>query len=201
VGQSSPTLRPATEKGRARRDQIVASAITLFYERGYHATGIDEIGEAAGITGPGVYRHFGSKDDILAAILDRVWMMLKEGIDESTGLPPANALDVLIGVHVRTAVTHGPEIALMYREMRNLPTEYQTKARRNRRSYEDTWARHIVALHPEHDEEEGRMVARSVFWLINAYAADPTRPVIGRDRSTDLLTSMARRVVGQSGRS
>lgn len=195
MDEARTTLRPSTEKGRARRHQIISAATRLFSEQGYHATGIDEIGEAAGITGPGVYRHFGGKDEILIAIFDRIWMILKDGVDRSTGLSDRAALRVLVDGHVRTAVDHGPEIALLYRELRNLPAEYQSKAQRNRRAYEDAWGVRIEAINPVHDDEEGRMIARSVFWMINAYAADPTRPSVERNRAVELLTAMAINVI------
>jgi AcrR family transcriptional regulator len=195
VEQAQHRQRPSTQKGRARRDQIISAATLLFYERGYHGTGIDEIGEASGITGPGVYRYFGGKDEILIAIFDRIWMVLKDGVDASRNLTDAAALDVLVAGHVATAVERGPEIALLHRELRNLPSDYQAKAKRNRHAYESWWASRIIALHPEYDEEEGRMIARSVFWMINAFAADPTRPAVSNDRAREMLTSMAHRVI------
>lgn len=192
------TQQPATEKGRVRRDRIIAEATELFFENGYHATGIDDIGEAAGITGPGVYRHFAGKDEILIAVFDRIWMILKTGVDASRDLGDRDALSVLVAGHVRTAVEHRPEIALLHRELRNLPADYQARAERNRRAYEDWWAERIVGVQPHLDAEEGRMTARSVFWLINAYAADPTRPDIPVDRARELLITMAHAVIGDT---
>lgn len=192
------TQQPSTKKGRDRRDRIIAAATDLFFENGYHATGIDDIGEAAGITGPGVYRHFAGKDEILIAVFDRIWMILKAGVDASRDLGDREALSVLVEGHVQTAVERGAEIALLHRELRNLPADYQARAKRNRRAYEDWWADRIVAVQPDLDDEEGRMVARSVFWLINAYAADPTRPDIPVERARELLTSMAHAVIGDA---
>jgi len=190
VSTSSPPA-PATEKGRLRRERIIEAATRLFHEAGYHATGIDDIGEAAGITGPGVYRHFASKDDILMAVFDRIWMRLRQGLDAVRELDHAEALDGLIATHVDTTVDKGAEIALMHRELRNLPSDYQAKANRNRRTYEGEWASHIAALHPRLDAEEARMAARSVLWLINAHAADPPRPPMAPDRAREMLRAMA----------
>ena len=71
---------PARKKRRPqRREQILAAAVRLFHERGYHATGMDEIGAAAGITGPGVYRHFRNKEEILETLVrERGESMLAE---------------------------------------------------------------------------------------------------------------------------
>ena len=54
-----------------RRELLLQSAADLFATKGYHAVGIDDIGAAAGISGPGVYRHFASKQALLEALCDR----------------------------------------------------------------------------------------------------------------------------------
>src|SRR4051794_39657544 len=64
----APTGTSARRRS-SRREQILAAAATLFRERGYDATGIDDIGAAVSITGPGVYRHFASKEEILETLL------------------------------------------------------------------------------------------------------------------------------------
>ncbi|MFJ6984038.1 MULTISPECIES: TetR/AcrR family transcriptional regulator [unclassified Streptomyces] len=52
-----------------RREQILKEAARLFAERGFHGVGVDEIGAAVGISGPGLYRHFPGKDAMLAELL------------------------------------------------------------------------------------------------------------------------------------
>ena len=54
-----------------RREQILKEAARLFAERGFHGVGVDEIGAAVGISGPGLYRHFAGKDAMLAELLVR----------------------------------------------------------------------------------------------------------------------------------
>ena len=51
----------------ARRDPRRSGE--LFHERGYHATGMDDIGAEAGISGPAIYRHFKGKEEILEVLL------------------------------------------------------------------------------------------------------------------------------------
>ena len=48
-----------------RREQILREAARLFADRGFHGVGVDEIGAAVGISGPGLYRHFAGKDAML----------------------------------------------------------------------------------------------------------------------------------------
>ena len=51
------------------RERILAVARELFYRRGIHAVGVDAIAEAAGTNKMTLYRHFSSKDDLVAACL------------------------------------------------------------------------------------------------------------------------------------
>jgi AcrR family transcriptional regulator len=51
------------------RERILAVARELFYRRGIHAVGVDAIAEAAGTNKMTLYRHFASKDELVAACL------------------------------------------------------------------------------------------------------------------------------------
>ena len=53
------------------RERILATADRLFYDEGIHAVGIQRIVSEAGVTRVTLYRHFPSKDDLIAAYLDR----------------------------------------------------------------------------------------------------------------------------------
>jgi AcrR family transcriptional regulator len=58
------------EDTMTRKEKLLESALTLFAEKGYDGTGVDQIAELAGITGPSLYRHFKSKEEILNALID-----------------------------------------------------------------------------------------------------------------------------------
>ncbi len=53
------------------RERLIAAASDLFYRQGVQRSGVDEIVAAAGLTKPTLYSHFGSKDDLVAAVLER----------------------------------------------------------------------------------------------------------------------------------
>lgn len=59
-------------KGMVSRDRILDSALELFAQRGYAATGVYDIARAARIEKTALYWHFGSKEGLLAAVLDRM---------------------------------------------------------------------------------------------------------------------------------
>jgi AcrR family transcriptional regulator len=59
-------------KGMVSRDRILDAALELFSQRGYAATGVYDIAKSAGIEKTALYWHFGSKEGLLAAVLDRM---------------------------------------------------------------------------------------------------------------------------------
>jgi AcrR family transcriptional regulator len=54
-----------------RRSQLISVGRTVFAERGYDATSVEEIAERAGVSKPIVYEHFGGKEGLYAVIVDR----------------------------------------------------------------------------------------------------------------------------------
>ena len=55
------------------RERILAAACELFYRQGIRAVGVDAIAEAAGTNKMTLYRHFASKDELVAEYLRRLW--------------------------------------------------------------------------------------------------------------------------------
>lgn len=59
-------------KQHAKKEMILDAAALLFSQKGFEATSIDEIGEAAGLKGPALYYYFKGKDDIIDALVQRM---------------------------------------------------------------------------------------------------------------------------------
>lgn len=57
--------------GISKREQIVSSALSLFYRHGFNATGIDRIIKEAAVSKKTLYNHFKSKDDLILAVLSK----------------------------------------------------------------------------------------------------------------------------------
>lgn len=66
-----------------RDERILEAAEMLFFERGFDGVGVDEIGQAAGVSGSAIYRHFQGKNEILATLFDRAIDALLLGMPES----------------------------------------------------------------------------------------------------------------------
>jgi len=69
--------------GAERRYQLIDVARTLFAERGYEGTSIEEIAQRANVSKPVVYEHFGGKEGLYAVVVDREMSALLDGITSS----------------------------------------------------------------------------------------------------------------------
>ena len=80
---------------RSTADHILDVAGALFYERGFAATGVDLVVRESGVAKMTLYRHYPSKDDLIAAWLERVDAQFWQSFEEWAGpdtLPPRERL-------------------------------------------------------------------------------------------------------------
>jgi AcrR family transcriptional regulator len=72
IAPSEKTAAPRREGDLPPRERILSAARALFYRRGIHVVGVDAIAEAAGTNKMTLYRHFASKDVLIAACLQEL---------------------------------------------------------------------------------------------------------------------------------
>jgi TetR/AcrR family transcriptional regulator, transcriptional repressor for nem operon len=81
-------------KGQQTRREIIEKAAPLFNQKGYEGTSLSDLMDATGLQKGGIYRHFGSKEELAAAAFDYSWLQAAskrlDGIDDS-----ANSVDRL----------------------------------------------------------------------------------------------------------
>jgi AcrR family transcriptional regulator len=78
--------------GKQRREQLLDVGRSLFAQRGFDATSVEEIAQKAGVSKPVVYEHFGGKEGLYAVVVDREMSALLDAITgalTSTGHPRA----------------------------------------------------------------------------------------------------------------
>ncbi|SEN63073.1 SACE_7040 family transcriptional regulator [Actinacidiphila rubida] len=159
-----------TKTAGGRREQILREAARLFAERGFHGVGVDEIGAAVGISGPGLYRHFAGKDAMLAELLVGIsHRLLSAGrmrVAESDN-PPA-ALDALVRGHIDFAIDDRPLITLHDRELDRLRDSDRKLVRQLQRQYVEVWVDVVCQVYPGAPEVEVRAAVHAVFGLINS---------------------------------
>ena len=187
-----PAAPPAvTPRGRLRRQRILDAAADLVAARGFHAVGVADIGAAAGVTGPAIYRHFRTKDDVLVALVERVVDELLDGARtvQRTAADPDAALAALIRAHVDFALGERPIIAVYDQEANHLPPDQRRRLRRQQRLYTELWADAIARRWPDRTRDTARASAHAVFGLLNS-VADYHAPIPDPDLGA-LLTRMA----------
>ncbi len=177
---------------RSRREEILEVAVGLFARRGYHGVSMDEIGKAAGVTGPALYHHFSGKEAMVAAALIPVSeQLLEAGRSQiATADGPAAALDALLHFHVEFALEHPEVITLHLHELDRLPDEPRREIRRLQRLYVEEWVQVLDRLRPELGHAQARVLAHAAFGLMNSTPFIGTE--IDHDRRADLLRAATR---------
>src|SRR3954470_7424917 len=163
-------MGPPAPRRRSRRDEILQIAVGLFAARGYHGVSMDDIGSAAGVTGPALYHHFAGKEAMLVAALIPVRESLLAGGRErkATHDRPLDALAHLVEAHVEFALANPAVIALHLHELDRLPEEPRRQIRRLQRLYVEEWVAVLGTLRPELEAAEARVLAHSAFGLMNS---------------------------------
>ncbi|MFD3530552.1 TetR/AcrR family transcriptional regulator [Streptomyces sp. NPDC058664] len=191
------TTSPTRTDAPTRREQILKEAARLFAERGFHGVGVDEIGAAVGISGPGLYRHFPGKDAMLAELLVGISERLLDGgrlrVGETAGDPGA-LLGALIDGHIDFALDDRPLITLHDRELDRLKDEDRKRVRQLQRQYVELWVTVVRELYPDAGEPEARAAVHAVFGLLNStpHLGAP----LGRAEMERLLRNLAHGALG-----
>lgn len=174
-----------------RRELLLQAAATLFAQRGYHAVGIDDIGGAAGISGPGVYRHFASKAALLQALTDRAVGGMTEGAHAVVAAhdDPHDALVGLVDLHVAFVVQQRALIGVWARESRSLPDDALRPLLRQQRAYEQPWREVVARLRADLSPEEVGVVVTTTLAMLNG--TPYVDPAVAPARVVVLLRRMA----------
>jgi AcrR family transcriptional regulator len=173
-----------------RRDQIVDTAAELFAAKGFHGVSVGEIGRACGMSGPALYKHFDSKDDVLAAMLVGISeQLLDEGRARVAHARDARqAVEALVEWHIDFALRHRALIIVQDRDWQSLPPEARERVRALQREYVDVWAGQLRRLHRGLHTDRARAMAHAAFGLINS---TPHSSVIPDDAMRGVLHRMA----------
>lgn len=177
-----------------RREQLLASAARMFCERGFHDVTMEDIGSAAGIAGPSIYRHYASKADLLLAMCSRVGERLRSGLASALndGSPPA-ILNSLVGSFIDTVLSHRNLVTAFLTEGRSLPERDRVEVRRALRGYVAEWVRVVVAAAPHLDEKEARIRVHAAFAVITDLTRTShfaTRPHLPTELTTLATTAL-----------
>jgi AcrR family transcriptional regulator len=181
------------------RDRILAVAADLFYHHGIKAVGVDSIAEAAGTNKMTLYRHFDSKDELvaeylrcLAAKAASIWNRLAA---EHPGNPRAQLRAWLeeMAAHVGSGNQRGCALANAAVEI----PEKDHPARRVIEAFKTAQRQRIVELCAAAELAEPEMLADELFLLLEG--ARVTAQSIGRDGLGDRLIRMGEAMIAAHG--
>lgn len=186
-----PPLTSGRDYAPSRREQLLTEAIRLFAERGYASVSTEDIGAAAGTSGPNVYKHFASKSEVLVAAIirggERRAIAVDRGLTGATG--PADALQRLVRSYIEFARDNAPLLTVLTSELDQLPPEERRRGIQGQRDFISTWVALLTDIHPDVDPREAHMTVRAALVVIDNLAR--TGRLAGRPDLEHRLTDIA----------
>ena len=184
-------MNEASQGGTEVRDKILDTASDLFYRHGVRAVGVDLVVEKAGVAKTSLYRHFGTKDDLVAAFLEREDRLFWETWDRVAKQHAADAQAELHAQLARMGNRAGePEyrgcpqinVAAEFPEPNHPARKVATAHKRELRRRLKLIAKRLNAADP--DELAGQLAV-----LINGVCV--STPMLDRGEAASILTQAA----------
>jgi AcrR family transcriptional regulator len=113
-------------------DSLLAVVVTVFNERGYDGTSMEDLSAKLGIGKSSIYHHVDGKEDLLRLSLDRALDALFAATEEpaTTTGPAIDRLEHLVHRSVEVLIAELPYVTLLVRVRGNTPVELRALARR-----------------------------------------------------------------------
>jgi AcrR family transcriptional regulator len=177
------------------RERILAAGADLFYRHGIRAVGVESIAEAAGTNKMTLYRHFASKDELVAEYLRRLADKAGSSWDRLAAEYPDNPRAQLRGwlrnmaAHVGSGKERGCALANAAVEL----PEKDHPARRVIEAFKTAQRQRIVDLCTAAELAQPEMLADELFLLLEG--ARVTAQSIGRDGLGERLIRMGEAMI------
>ncbi len=144
---------------RPREAELLAAATRLFRQRGFHATSMQDLGEALGMNRGSLYHYIDAKDDLLWRIVSGALEQLDAHVRPvlDSDRPGAERLRDAMAAHLAFAAEHPDELSLLQVELRALDPERRRRIVGRRDAYEAMWRAAIAEA-----IDEGAMAAVDV---------------------------------------
>ena len=157
---------------------MLRAAARLFAERGFWGTSTEDIGAACGISGPAVYKHFPSKNALLARMLLDISRQLIDGAQlvVSEADSAGAALIGLIEFHADFAINESDLIRVQDRDLGSLKPNDSRHVRRLQREYVELWVSVLQKLDSTLTLDLARVRAHAAFGLLNSTSHSGSEP-------------------------
>ena len=177
-----------TRRPISRRDHLLAVAAEQFAARGFGDVTVDELGEAAGVSGPAIYHHFAGKEAMLGEVLVALGERLVAGAHGVTRRDGA-VIEGLVRAHCELAIDEPALVMIRGRDLAHAGARERRRIRRLVIDHEEIWVAAILADRPGTDRATALCAARAVLALIESA---PRAGALGRDETIELVAVMAR---------
>jgi AcrR family transcriptional regulator len=152
-------------------ESLLAVVVTVFNERGYDGTSMEDLSRRLGISKSSIYYHVDSKEDLLALALDRALDGLFAVADEvaASTEPAIDRLEHLVRGSVQVLTDRLPYVTLLLRARGNTATERRALARR--REFDQLVADLVKQAEQDGDirpDVDPAITARLLFGLVNS---------------------------------
>jgi AcrR family transcriptional regulator len=156
----------------SRRKLLVDAAAELFVHHPYDSVTVGMVAIEAGISGPGLYRHFQNKQALLTAVveegLQELHRFARSTVDAEPD--PRAALATMIDFHVRSVIADPPRTLIFLKNEHALPESDRRRIRREMNQYAQEWVLVVQQLRPDLSEPQVRLVTQAVFAMLNSVA-------------------------------
>jgi AcrR family transcriptional regulator len=135
-----------TRKGSRTRERILAAAVELFAERGYHATSLSDIGERANIQRGALYYHIRAKEELLFEVLRQHVEFVLHGVRQIASEPigAQEKFRRLIIFQTKALLERHDEITVYTRDSYALTGDRRMRLRGLQGEVEQTWKRVLI---------------------------------------------------------
>jgi AcrR family transcriptional regulator len=174
-----PASTAPARRGRPGYDleSLLAVAVTVFNERGYDGTSMEDLSRRLGITKSSIYHHVSSKEELLSLALDRALDGLFAVVAEVSGAdemndgdePAIERLERLVRGSVAVLASRLPYVTLLLRARGNTATERRALARR--RQFDQIVADLVKQAERDGDirpDVDPAITARLLFGMVNS---------------------------------
>lgn len=123
------------------KEAILESAAQVIRQKGFHGASMADIAEATRLQKASLYHYFGSKQDILLALLDRALEMLTERMAKvmAVDIPSDEKLRLAMRAYLQMLSEQGDLVSVLLLEHRSLEAEYHSRHVPNRDRFEKIW--------------------------------------------------------------
>src|ERR1700733_11382809 len=166
---SPPGEAPKT-KGERTREAIMTAAADLFRERGFRETSLGDIGAAAGVSGPAIYRYFDSKGELLSILIEEAAVIWRGTVDEvlNEDTPPMATLELLIDAAIVLQLRNGNLRDVFVKEYRSLDDDARRRVARIERVRMAEWVHLLCEVRPGLSDEEARAAVTMVDGMLRS---------------------------------